>query len=314
MRKFSLVILVILAAAAVASAQITSPTRDVLGAHNVYGRGCLACHAPHSGAAGNGLSSSPNSGNEALWGTNMTPLYGQTLMFGGGSFWVDIPNYGTTPITVGSSTFNPTAPNAHDGTWVIAACLSCHDGNVATDGMMRGTAYETVTISGAQFNPPTLLGNDGSTAGNYLNDHPVGPSATVSCGGKYDWDCTVNSDGSISYSGSASSQFLSDYYDVTKYGPIHSLVKVPGTQTGTDSNGNPVYSSNSWVTCTTCHDQHDMSYFNAGPTVGNKPTHFFVRGWYDPGNSLTSNSAAQFCRTCHGGESNEMHGQTVATQ
>ena len=69
--------------------------------------------------------------------------------------------------------------------------------------------------------------------------------------------------------------------------------------------------SNSWVTCTTCHDQHDMLYFNtaAGATVI-KPTHFFVRGWYDPGNSATSNSAAQFCRSCHGGESNEMHGQS----
>ena len=66
--------------------------------------------------------------------------------------------------------------------------------------------------------------------------------------------------------------------------------------------------------CTTCHDQHDMSYFRADANGTIKPTHFFVRGWYDPGNTATSNSAAQFCRTCHGGESNEMHGQTVATQ
>ncbi len=74
-------------------------------------------------------------------------------------------------------------------------------------------------------------------------------------------------------------------------------------------------SSNSWINCTTCHDQHDMLYFNSassGPAVI-KPTHFFVRGWYDPGNSPTSNSAAQFCRGCHGGESNEMHGQVVPT-
>ena len=93
---------------------------------------------------------------------------------------------------------------------------------------------------------------------------------------------------------------------MTKYGPIGSLVKVPGTQTS--AGPPPVYSSNSWVTCTTCHDQHDMSYFSAGPK-GIKNTHFFVRGWYDPGNTATSNSAAQFCRTCHGGEANESHGQ-----
>jgi cytochrome c553 len=55
-----------------------------------------------------------------------------------------------------------------------------------------------------------------------------------------------------------------------------------------------------------------MSYFSTS-TGAIKPTHFFVRGWYDPGNSATSNSAAQFCRSCHGGEANEMHGQTVPT-
>jgi hypothetical protein len=27
---------------------------DVLGVHNCYGRGCVACHTPHSGASGNG--------------------------------------------------------------------------------------------------------------------------------------------------------------------------------------------------------------------------------------------------------------------
>ena len=42
---------------------------------------------------------------------------------------------------------------------------------------------------------PTLLGNDGTGAGNYLNDHPVGSNATVSCGGQYNWDCTMSANG-----------------------------------------------------------------------------------------------------------------------
>jgi hypothetical protein len=316
MRKLGFLIVVILAAAGFAVAQVTSPTQDVLGAHNVYGRGCIACHAPHSGAAANGGSSSANTGNLALWGQNISPLYGRTLVFGNsgrGTYSVTIPNYGTTAVTVGGTTYQPTdlssGVSAGDGIFVIAACLSCHDGNIAQSGMMRGQTYETVTISGATFNPPTLLGNDGSTPGNYLNDHPVGPTAVVGCGGTYDWDCNVNADGSISFTGPGSSAFLTDYFDVTKYGPIANLVKVPGTQSTTTPGA---YSSNSWVTCTTCHDQHDMLYFNAGP-AGIKPTHFFVRGWYNPGNTMTSNSAAQFCRTCHGGESNEMHGQFVPT-
>ena len=37
-----------------AAAQIAAPTNDILGAHLNYGRGCSACHAPHSGASGNG--------------------------------------------------------------------------------------------------------------------------------------------------------------------------------------------------------------------------------------------------------------------
>jgi cytochrome c553 len=302
MKRIAVVVILILAVAGYASAQITSPTTDVLGAHNVYGRGCVACHAPHSGAAGNGGATFPGSGSLALWGENLSPLYGQTLNFGdGGQYPITIPNYGTTGF--------PSRPS--DGYFVVAACLSCHDGNIAVVGMMTGKSVETVTINGASFNPPTLLGNDGSGAGNYENDHPVGPSATVGCGGQYNWDCTVNANGSITFNGPNSSLFLTDYYDVTTYGPIKSLVKVAST--ACTGNATTSCSSNSWVTCTTCHDQHDMSYFNAGPTLGIKPTHFFVRGWYDPGNVATSNSAAQFCRTCHGGESNEAHGQTVPT-
>jgi len=310
MKRIVIVLLLTLVLAGYAAAQVSSPTQDVLGAHNVYGRGCIACHAPHSGAAGNGGPSSSNTGNLALWGEDLSPLYGQTFTFAGGAT-VTIPNYGTTPVTVGGTAIPgvglPT--RASDGTFVIAACLSCHDGNLAKVGMLKGTTVETVTINGATFNPPTLLGNDGSTPGNYLNDHPVGPTAVVSCGGQYNWDCTVNANGSISFNGPNSTQFLADYFDVTKYGAISSLVKVPGTASTTTPG---TFTSNSWVTCTTCHDQHDMLYFSAGP-AGIKPTHFFVRGWYNPGNTTTSNSAAQFCRTCHGGESNEMHGQIVPT-
>jgi hypothetical protein len=301
MKRLVIALAALLGMAGLAAAQVSSPMLDVLGAHNVYGRGCVACHAPHSGSAGNGAKTTANSGNFALWGEDMSPLYGQTLVFGGGGYSVTLPNYAT-----GSY---PASPS--DGYFGIITCLSCHDGNLAKSGMMKGTTVETVMIAGATFNPPTLLGNDGSTVGNYLNDHPVGPSAMFSCGGAHNWDCTVNSNGSISFSGPAGQQFIADYYDVTSgNGPVAHLVKVPGSTTS----GTTV-TSNSWVTCTTCHDQHDMLYFNTaatGPSVI-KPTHFFVRGWYAPGNSPTSNSAAQFCRSCHGGESNEMNGQTVPT-
>jgi len=303
MKRTAIALLVILAVASVAAAQVTSPTNDVLGAHNVYGRGCVACHAPHSGAAGNGGAATANSGNLALWGEDMSPLYGQTLGFGnGGANTVTLPNY----LTGGM-------PASTSGLFTIISCLSCHDGNLAKVAMMKGTTVETVTIAGATFNPPTLLGNDGTTTGNYMNDHPVGPTANPGCGGPYNWDCTVTATGAISFTGPNGAAFIADYYDVTSgNGPLNNLVLAPGTTTGYGGS----VTSNSWITCTTCHDQHDMLYFNttaATATMTIKPTRFFVRGWYNPGNTTTSNSAAQFCRGCHGGESNEMHGQTVPT-
>jgi cytochrome c5 len=58
------------------------------------------------------------------------------------------------------------------------------------------------------------------------------------------------------------------------------------------------------VTCTTCHDQHSMNIYTN--TSGSYSTMFFIRGEYAP--TTGGNSVAQFCRNCHGGESNEMHG------
>src|SRR5690242_17671725 len=94
MKRIIFVLMVVLAVGVFAAAQVTSPTADVLGAHNVYGRGCIACHAPHSGAAGNGGHTTANSGIVALWGEDMSPLYGKTLGFGDqGSYTVTLPDY-----------------------------------------------------------------------------------------------------------------------------------------------------------------------------------------------------------------------------
>jgi len=257
--------------------QTTNLTTDILGAHLGYGRGCVMCHAPHSGSAGNGVSKGdPYSGDYALWGQDLTPLYGQTLGFGdGGTYSVTLPAQGT--IT-----------SAHDANTIILFCLSCHDGNLAKVGMMKGKTVETLPVVGG--NAPTLLGNDGSTPGNYENDHPVGASAVVTCGGTYNWDCTGGNTTSISMNGPASSVFANTNYGFgVSFGTFGSVVTA--------------------VTCTSCHNQHSELIYSGkmGGVKGYYTTAFFLRGYYNP--STGGNSAAQFCRQCHGGESNEMAGQ-----
>jgi len=283
MKKVMLILLVVLAAAAVAMAAIptdTTETTDILGAHLGYGRGCVMFHAPHSGPAGNGKTvNDPQAGEYALWGQDLTPLYGQSLTFSGdgaATYAVTLPAKGT--IT-----------SAHDANTIILFCLSCHDGNLAKVGMMHGQTVETLPIVGG--NAPTLLGADGTGSTNmYQNDHPVGGAAIVACGGTYNWDCTGGNTTSISMNGPNSSVFAN-----TNYGFAVSLATFGTVKSA--------------VTCTSCHDQHSQNVY-AGTMGGVKSTYktmFFLRGYYNP--TTGGNNAAQFCRQCHGGESNEMKGQ-----
>src|SRR5579859_1205563 len=290
MKRNTLITLLFLCTAAFAVAQIQNPTSDVLGAHLNYGRGCAACHAPHSGVYGNGSAAKadPTAGNIALWGEDVGSLYGKTITTGQSE-------HGIFPETL------PTSLSA--GTPDVAGvlmCLSCHDGNYAQGAMMKNQVYETLPATyGKSNNIPTLLGNDGNGAtGNYLNDHPVGINAVMSCGGTYDWDCTV-SGAKVLMTGKNSAQFVTNYGFFVR----------PGNY-----NNTPV------VLCTTCHNQHLMNVINitattaSGLAQGPYATMFFLRGPYNPASTTTgSNQTAQFCRQCHGGEANEMNGSTAGT-
>jgi len=282
----------------VAMAQTSPPVYyngDVLGAHNCYGRGCVACHAPHSGSLGNARGGTdPQNGMYALWGEDLTPLYGQTFSFSGD----------------GKSTYSVTLPasgsltSAHDANTVILFCLSCHDGVLTKGAMMVGHTVEA--LPGTKFTAPTLLALAAPSGGKpYNNDHPVGGYANVGCGGSYNWDCTGggSTNTPIQMTGTASAQFLINYPASFWNGE-----KCTTSGTTTTCSGNPLATFGSTtvnaVTCTTCHDQHSMDVW----TVNGKSfvTTFFVRGAYNPVSG--GNNVAQFCRNCHGGESNEMHG------
>ncbi len=278
--------LMFLATAGFASAQITRPSTDVLGAHLNSGRGCSACHAPHSGASGNGNAQSANDGSseQGLWSTNATGLYGKTITTGGGAYVEVLPNSMTasTPDVAG-----------------ILVCLSCHDGNYASNSMMKNTLYEKLPATyGSSNQVPTLIGRSLSGAGSYLSDHPLGLNARIGCGGSTHWDCS-QLNGAISMNGANSKRFVSNY----------GFFVQPGS-----------YNNSAVVLCTTCHNPHSMSVVtvaagsNSGLPPGNYATMFFLRAPYNPGDTNpTSNQAAQFCRQCHADKSNEMNGSTAGT-
>jgi hypothetical protein len=270
----------------------TSPT-DVLGAHNNGGRGCAGCHAPHSGSFGSGHGGKADAGSYALWGQDASPLYGKTIAFGDdGSYTELLP----ASITSGSQEVGG-----------ILLCLSCHDGNVTPQNMMTNQSYEQkigLLTNGTYGSQPipTLLGNDGSTAGNYTNDHPVGQLANISTKMP---GLTFDGTKFNLVPGSPYAQFVANY----GYPAL-----APGKWSqpfGVTAGGLP------YVLCTTCHNQHVMTVYTssaASPINGDGggkyyATYFFVNGPYNPNidNVASTNapSTTQFCRQCHFGEANE---------
>jgi hypothetical protein len=282
----------VLAVGGLVMAQNWSSPVDVLGAHGNNGRGCAGCHQPHSGSFGSGQKGAADAGSYALWGQDASPLYGATVAFGdGGSFSEVLPN----SISTGSQEVGG-----------ILLCLSCHDGNMTAKNMMANQSYEqkigllTNTAYGKQ--PiPTLLGNDGTTAGNYTNDHPVGQQATIRVGNGLVFDgVKMSVTPSTPYA-----QFVANYgYPALAPGKWSQPFAVT-------TGGKP------YVLCTTCHNQHVMTVYTssaASPIAadgGGKyyATYFFVNGPYNPNVNNIANtnapSTTQFCRQCHFGEANE---------
>jgi hypothetical protein len=266
-------------------AQISTVPSDVLGAHLNYGRGCNACHAPHSGAQGNGRASrpEPSSGTPALWGETVSGLDDRTIATEGGKY-----------VETLRSSMGARTPDAGG----LLACLSCHDGNLASPAMMRNRIYETLPPTyGASNTIPTLLAQTGAANGNSFSEHPVGLDVIIDCA-NLGWDCS-ESEGVISMKGARSSQFVRAY----------GLFIKPGK-----------YNNTAVLMCDTCHDPHVMNTVAVGPGTrsglprGHYATMFFLRGPYNPASSTPGNNqAAQFCRQCHGQDSNEMNGSSAMT-
>jgi hypothetical protein len=292
MKRTILVVMFVLAVAGLMMAQNWSSTVDVLGAHNNNGRGCAGCHQPHSGSFGSGQKGGADAGSYALWGQDASPLYGKTINFGDSGAYAEV-----LPSSIQSGSQEVGG---------ILLCLSCHDGNVTSKNMMANQSYEQriglLTNTAYGSNPiPTLLGNDGSSAGNYNNDHPVGQAATIRSG-----NGLVFANGTFTVTaGSPYAQFVANY-------------GWPALAPGKWSNPYAVTAAGQpYVLCTTCHNQHVMTVYassTASPIAGDGggkyyATFFFVNGPYNPNINNVANanapSTTQFCRQCHFGEANE---------
>ncbi len=279
-RLFILFILVAVAFSLTAVAQTTFT--DILGPHNLNGHGCATCHAPHSGAAGNG-GTTAGTGVTYLWGRE----FKQATYY---TFGYDATTSPGDTFTVGTS-FSETDPLFH-----TAACLTCHDSGISGGGTQSGPLMQGTTIEATAdgFHPPTYLNDSYSLQ----NDHPVHVAYTP---GGYNWPGTVTA-GAITWTVTDAhvANFANTYGHPARF--------------YADATNNKAM-----VECSTCHNPHSMNWAkyktvdtSAGGTGTQyaagvnliKPSRFFIRGWYDAG-TTSSNSATQFCRSCHYSKSNE---------
>jgi len=288
---------VALAVLLVISAQLYAVT-DVLAGHSNGGRGCVGCHPPHY--------------NPALFGPDIEAFDGKTLLFGdGGMYPVEFPQ----------------SFSQQTGLIGISMCLSCHDGNIAKNAMMANQSFEQMagllpSTYGSQT-IPTLLGADGGAAGNYFNDHPVGPAATLGAVGVAK-HLVLTSDGGI--------VIKSDDIPYQNFMKAYGAPQiVGGMMTGYSTIVIPNGASDpstAYITCITCHNPHSMNVYSAteaspitGQTSGTYSTFFFVNAPYNPAANPApgqDSSATQFCRQCHfdgdvgANESSGIEGVTTA--
>jgi hypothetical protein len=309
--KKALAMFIMLCAAVMLSTGLAF-AQDVLGAHNVNGHGCASCHSPHSGNAAYTSGGDSSTGLVALWGRQ---FIGKTYTTPTGTF--------TTPASLTGFIYNVvTGSPDNDPMFKTAVCLTCHDGSIVVAGMTG----HTVETNASGVHAPTWLAADPE---GLQNDHPV--HVTYSCTDSHNWDCFIDPVKGTIYWGNSAQQiaFVANYgHTATPSGAGIGATRINSTGTLNTVAG-------AYVECTTCHNQHSMTSAKqsigqawitnttgnpkcstaqvaaaggcyAGGTSGYYPTSFFVKGWYNT--SPSSNSAAQFCRQCHAGESNEWNG------
>ena len=216
--------------------------QDVLGAHNINGRGCVSCHTPHSGSAGAG-GTDTSTGTIVLWGTS---FLGKTYTTYGGITLTTFPTV--------ASFVNGTK----DPLYRTAICLTCHAPHSAMAGpatplwnqqlsMQTYTAYTSSTYHQTGVQPPL-----GSTSKLCLSCHDgtVAPGQTVAYG---KFNMTGSMKTTSKFGGDLrSSHPISMKTPLTDSPEINVLLS-----SATPNTADPaVKLERGNVECNTCHDPH----------------------------------------------------------
>jgi hypothetical protein len=247
-----------------------------------------------------------------LWGTDTS---------------VFLATYGGTSITFngGASHHSGVLTVSATASWAdpiytgVVTCLSCHDGNVSTGAMMSGVSYEQqfgllnqvgIGINSARnlgkgaavqlygnVQIPTFLGTGTAAQGGaYSTTHPVGQTAnmtaalgTVLTNSIYGMSAAVSGNKlnlSNVPANSPFGNFIASYYP----GALMSTVPQDGSF------------ADNFVTCTTCHNQHNMAVYGGGQRGEYTPagvtqvrTIFFVNGGYNPAPRMTRRTSLPPC-------------------
>jgi hypothetical protein len=265
-----------------------------LGPHNNGGRGCLICHIPHSAAVLEPAPYRHQPENEFLSGTSGSAFDQRSI-----SGEIEALQHAI-----------PCLDQQEDEIRGITICLSCHDGNIAKDSMLKdvpfdrraGLVDDNDAVAFSSF--LTRRGDFGLVSHDYLNvDHPVGPVASF---GKLAWNhgsVRLEVDPLTGTNILTIAKGTPEAYFAGNYG-------FPALERGKWSYPRPSSSRNTnagdyFLLCTSCHDPHG----NHGDHV----SRFFLNAPYNPDAKFDalreSPSSTQFCRQCHFQLSNEYNGQ-----
>ena len=268
--------LILLVFTTFAIAKTTSSRTDALGAHVNAGRGCPACHIPHSVALREriALTRSANSAGEHAVGRGC-----------------DKHVCGDAE-AASNNLYQPT----HLVLTGVLICLSCHDGNYGPQAMMRNSIYETIPLGyGVPHIIPTLTDRDSLIAGQEIEDHPIGLRSTGQMW-KRVWLGLHGNQRCYQHGGNSLIAICCELW----------LFRQPSHYGNTSVVACTTCHNPHLMTITRVTASSASNLFPPGVYS----TRHFLRAPYDP-TDKSGNRSAQFCRQCHADKSNEMNGSSA---